>query len=375
MTRRRWVLDVFAAVAVTSFLVVVTRHIPVGAGERGLDSLGYLVLAGAGASVGLARVVPRVALGVVTVLLGTYAVRHYPGGPVFGTGWIVLFVLRRRTDRRTALAGAALLCAGLVGIGAAADGGFAPVTLVFVGWSLAAVLLADVFEGRRTHLRELEERARYLERTREEEARRRVAEDRLRIARDLHDSVAHAMATISVQAGAAEHVVERRPEAAKEALAAIRRASGDVLDELGAMLTLLRDDDEAAERAPTPGLDRIRDLVAASGVECALTLEGPLDAVGAPVGTAAYRIVQESLTNVLRHAPGARAAVTVRAGDGGALTVEVTDEGGATVTRNPGSGMGLRGMRERAEATGGTFASGPRAGGGYAVRATWEGRR
>ena len=126
--------------------------------------------------------------------------------------------------------------------------------MLFVGWSAAAVFLGDVLRNRRSHLAELEERAHYLERTREEEARRRVAEERLRIARDLHDSVAHAMATINVQAGAAAHVVDRRPAAAKEALTAIQRASADVLDELAAMLDLLRDDGRAAERAPTPGL-------------------------------------------------------------------------------------------------------------------------
>ena len=135
--------------------------------------------------------------------------------------------------------------------------------MLFVGWSAAAVFLGDVLRNRRSHLAELEERAHYLELTREEEARRRVAEERLRIARDLHDGVAHAMATINVQAGAAAHVVDRRPAAAKEALEAIQRASADVLDELAALLDLLRDDGQQAERAPTPDLSGIEDLVAA----------------------------------------------------------------------------------------------------------------
>ncbi|HEV2890185.1 MAG TPA: histidine kinase [Frankiaceae bacterium] len=363
-----------AAAVVTAFLVLVTRHIPPARGDARLDALGYALFVAAGASVALGRWVPRLTLGLVTVVLVLYAVRHYPGGPVFATGWAALFTLRRRTDRRTALVGAAVLCNVLVVTSLAVDRGVSPVALVFVGWSAAAVLLADVLESRRSYLRDLEERARFLERTQEEEARRRVAEERLRIARDLHDSVAHAMATISVQAGAAAHVVDRRPQAAKEALAAISRASGEVLDELGAMLTLLRDDDEGAERAPTPGLEAVPDLVASSraaGVRVAASVAGPLGDVPAAVGTAAYRIVQESLTNVLRHAPGAAASVVVRASPGGALDVEVADDGTGAAPGPGGTGMGVRGMRERAEATGGTFACGPRPGGGYAVRATW----
>ena len=144
---------------------------------------------------------------------------------------------------------------------------------------------------------------RTLERTREEEARRRVAEDRLQIARDLHDGVAHAMTTINVQAGAAAHVMDRHPEAAKDALVAIRRASGDVLDELTAMVALLREGDQPPDLVPTPSVHRSptwsgrRD--AGSTSRSRSTDRSTVQAVG----TAAYRIVQESLTNVRRHAP------------------------------------------------------------------------
>ena len=361
---RARVHDAVGAALTTAFLVVVTRHIPPGPGERALDAAGYALLVAAGVSVGLARRWPRAVVAVVTGVLCAYGLRHYAGGPVFVTGWVALFALRRRTDRRTALAAAAAVCVALVATGVVVERRLSPVSLVFVGWSLAAVFLGDALE--------------HLARTREEEARRRVAEDRLRIARDLHDSVAHAMATINVQAGAAAHVVERRPEAAKEALAAIRRASGDVLDELGAMLTLLRDDAAPADRAPTPGLDRVPDLVATSrdnGLTVTLSVDGPVEAVPAAVGTAAYRIVQESLTNVLRHAPRATARVAVTAGGDGGLSVEVTDDGAGRGVASAGTGMGLRGMRERAESTGGRLDAGPRAAGGYAVRATWEGRR
>jgi signal transduction histidine kinase len=370
-------VDVVVAAGVTAFLVAVTSHIPRGASERALDPAGYALLVAAGASVGIVRRWPRTTLGVVTAVLAAYVVRGYVGGPVFATAWIALYVLRRATDRRTALTGAALLGVTLLVAGLAGGHGLSPLPLVFAGWSAAAVFLGDAVTNRHRYLAQAEERARDLERTREEEARRLVAEDRLRIARDLHDSVAHAMATISVQAGAAEHVLDRRPDAAKEALAAIRRASGDVLDELGAMLTLLRDDGERADRAPTPGLDRVADLVAtsrANGLAVTLALDGPLDAVPAAVGTAAYRIVQESLTNVLRHAPRATAAVTVRAGPGGALEVSVTDDGAGAGGATDGTGVGIRGMRERAAATGGSVTAGPAPGGGFAVRAVWERR-
>ncbi|MGH3659524.1 MAG: sensor histidine kinase, partial [Micromonosporaceae bacterium] len=214
--------------------------------------------------------------------------------------------------------------------------------------------------------------ARYLERTREEEARRRVAEDRLSIARDLHDSVAHAMATINVQSGAAAHVVDRRPDAAKEALAAIQRASGDVLDELGAMLALLRDDSEAADRGPTPSLERLGDLVEAgrnAHLPVSLRIRGATSEVPKPVGIAAYRIVQESLTNALRHSHANRVDVVVRYTDD-TLVVRVDDDGrGSTAPPRP-DGSGIAGMRERVALLGGSVHAGNREAGGFTVEAS-----
>jgi signal transduction histidine kinase len=250
------------------------------------------------------------------------------------------------------------------------------VHLVFVGWSAAAIFLGEAMRNRRSYLTELEERARYLEHTREEETGRRVAEDRLRVAQDLHDSVAHAMATINVQAGAAAHVVDRRPAAAKEALTVIQRASAEVLDELTAMVRLLRDDTDGVQRSPTPGVEQLPDLVTSmADARLPVTFEqsGPVDTIPKPISTAAYRVVQESLTNVVRHAAAASTNVTVRV-DGGRLTVEVADDGPGGAAASPASrnGMGIRGMRERAETTGGTLEAGPRPGRGFMVRATWS---
>jgi signal transduction histidine kinase len=367
--------------------VLVTGHIPVTSGERHLDVLGYLLVATAGVSLVLCRRRPDVVVGIVTAVLGVYLLRDYVRGPVFGTGWIGLFFLSWRSTWRAAVVGAAALCTVLVAASAAESGYSQPANLAFVGWSATALALGAALRNRRSYLTELEEHARYLERTREEEARRRVAEDRLRIARDLHDSVAHAMATINVQAGAAAHVVDRRPAAAKEALTAIQRSSADVLDELAAMLRLLRTDGEeeqAAARVPTPRVGQIAEMVASmreARLPVSLAERGALDTVPTSIGTAAYRIVQESLTNVIRHAASAPTAVTVRFEDH-LFTVEVTDdgpgseggpgrEGGAGGEGKSGTGMGLRGMRERAVATGGVFEAGPRPGGGFSVRASW----
>jgi signal transduction histidine kinase len=365
-----------AAIA-TGLMVLISSHLAPSGDDRAMDGLGIALVVAGGGSLVLCRRRPRLVLGIVVVVLGTYVGRRYPEGPVFAAGWVALFVASWRTDRRFATIGAGTLCGVLGVIYLLAVGRVvSPVPLIFVAWSAVAALLGDALRTRRGALDELQERARYLERTREEEARRRVAEDRLGIARDLHDSVAHAMATINVQANAGAHVADRRPEAAKEALAAIQRASGDVLDELGAMLTLLRHDGEAADRRPTPGLERLGDLVAAghdAQLPVFLRIDGPTAVVRKPVAMAAYRIVQESLTNVVRHASASRAVVSVRAGPDGSLAVEVCDDGTGRNGSSPGSGVGIRGMRERAEATGGRLEAGNGRGGGFVVRARWDG--
>jgi signal transduction histidine kinase len=188
------------------------------------------------------------------------------------------------------------------------------------------------------------------------------------------------MATINVQAGAAAHVIDQRPEAAQDALVAIRQASGDVLDELAAMLRLLREDDETADRAPTPGLEQIAALVETTRgtrLRVPLVIDGPTAAIPRSVATAAYRIVQESLTNVLRHADASTALVTVHAGEDRSLSVEVCDDG-AGIQResagvaSAGTGVGIRGMRERATSTGGHFEARESPSGGFVVRASWD---
>ena len=221
----------------------------------------------------------------------------------------------------------------------------------------------------------IRDRAEKAERTREEEARRRVAEERLRIARDLHDVVAHHIALVNVQAGVASHVMDKRPDQAKEALAHVRQASRSALDELRATVGLLRQSgDPEAPTEPAPGLARLGELVgtfhhAGLHVEVARADQGT--ELPAAVDLAAYRIIQEALTNVRKHAGGrAKAEVSVvRVGPN--IEVTVLDDGTGTEDGAPadGGGHGLLGMRERVTAVRGTLTTGPRYGGGFRVHA------
>ena len=368
--------DALAAVLAVGVLVAVSAHVPAAPG-RSLDALGYALLVAAGLAMGLCRHWPLAAACVVTVVLVVFVARPYPDGPVWLTGWIAVAALSWRTSRRVAIIGAAAMIVVLTVAEVVAGRGGLLVPAVYTGWMVAAVFGGDALRSRRDYLAGLRERAGFLERTREEETRRRVAEERLRIARDLHDSVAHAMATINVQAGAAAHVLSRRPQAAGEALAVIQRASGDVLDELAAMLAVLRDETQAAELAPVPGvgeIERLTAATAASGLSVDLNVEGQAQSVPGVIGTAAYRVVQESLTNVLRHSRAKTARVRLAGGAGGSLLLEVGDDGPQVPEAAPGTGVGIRGMRERVVSTGGTFQAGPTADGGFLVRAAWGAR-
>jgi signal transduction histidine kinase len=244
--------------------------------------------------------------------------------------------------------------------------------VVAVGW------LAEAVRARRAYVAELRDRAERAERTREEEARRRVHEERMRIARELHDVVSHTIGVISVQAGVAAHLLRRKPDKAAESLEAIRQASDEALGELHAMLGVLRDDgDGRPPLAPAPGLAELDTLVAQAGkagVEVRVTVEGEPRRLPSAVDLAAYRVVQESLTNVVRHARASRAEVTVTHGER-CVEVEVVDDGrgpppGHGSSNGAGSGQGILGMRERARAIGGTLEAGPRPGGGFRVRAS-----
>jgi signal transduction histidine kinase len=198
----------------------------------------------------------------------------------------------------------------------------------------------------------------------------RLGEERLRIAREVHDVVAHAMVAINVQAGVAAHLLDQDTEQAREALLHIKRTSGEALTDLRATLGVLRDPDQAAPVGPAAGLedlDAVAGQLRAAGIEVTVDVEG-VEWVPTPVGSASYRIVQEALTNVLRHARASHASVVVRA-SGETVTIVVTDDGKGPTAPGNGAGAGVRGMRERATALGGVLSAAPAVGGGWRVEA------
>jgi signal transduction histidine kinase len=235
------------------------------------------------------------------------------------------------------------------------------VAIMFVsGWVLGVVLAA-----RRGYTRALEAQTAALEAARQELARRAVLEERTRIARDLHDILAHAMSVITVQAGVGAHLLERDPEQAKGALRVIEETGRGALGEMRRLLGALRGGDPPTE--PQPGLaslDRLAAQATAAGVPVELQVDGPARPLPAGLEVSAYRIVQEALTNTIKHAPGGRATVTVRYRPH-TVELEVVDTGGGPGPARPAGdgGHGLRGMRERVALYGGVFEAGPCPGG------------
>jgi len=247
------------------------------------------------------------------------------------------------------------------------------VLLVLVGSVLPLFLGREVHERRR-YLTELEERTQLLERDREERARRAVRAERARIARELHDVVAHEMTVMTVQAAAAGRVLDHDPEKAAEALQAIEEAGHDALAEMRRLLGLLRTEEQPANRSPQPGLQRLDGLVeqmVEAGLSIEVIVNGTPRPLPAGIDLSAYRIIQESLTNTLKHGgPDVCAQVHLKFDDQ-ELGIEITDDGrgAAEALVADGGGHGLLGMQERVALLDGDFSSGPRGGGGYRVAA------
>jgi len=241
------------------------------------------------------------------------------------------------------------------------------------GWLISAGVMAVAFRMWQLHLREVEQRAAEAERTRDEAAQRRAMEERLRIARELHDSLTHSISVIQVQAGVAVHLARKRGEDVPPALLAIQEAGADAVRELRATLGVLR----SREDGDGSGLSQLDTLVArarAAGLPVTVTVTGAKRPLPPEVDQAAYRIVQEALTNVSRHAGAASASVHLHYLPE-TFSVQVDDDGKGTViststgTRPSGPGLGLVGMRERVAALGGQLQAGPQDDGGFRVRA------
>ena len=332
-----------------------------------LDAAGFLILALGPASLVLRRRYPAAVLWFVLSTTLGYVLLDYPRGPIFFS-LIVAFVTAVMSGHRvTAIAALVvgyvsfLWLPDLVGTESSPGWGAA---LGLGAWLLVLLTVSEIARSRR-------ERARELERTREEEARRRASEERLRIARELHDVLAHNISLINVQAGVALHLVDEQPEQARTALTAIKQASNEALGELRSVLDILRQSNETAPRSPTSGLARLDELVArteAAGLQVRTRIDGTPRPLPRGVDLAAFRIVQEALTNITRHAGKARATVGIGYGESD-LTVQIDDDGNGPGPGTSSGGRGIAGMRERVTALDGEFEAGPRPEGGFRVRA------
>jgi signal transduction histidine kinase len=369
-SRTSLIFDGVLAVGLAALLTVGTYFASLGQPDRRPFDAGAiaLVIVAAGA-LAWRRRVPVVVLGVVFGATLIYFVLGYAGGPIWLTLIIAYF--------STVVAGHRL-AAAIVAVA-----GFAifpwldyllrdqpapsPVGLAgLAAWLLVLLGAAEAIRIRR-------ERAAEAARIREEEALRRAGEERLRIARELHDALGHHLSLINMQSGVALHLNKELPEQARSSLTAIKQASKEALTELRSVLDILRQEGEPAARSPIWSLARLEDLVsqaAAAGLVVKTETDGAVRPLPFAVDVAAFRIVQEALTNVSRHAGPATATVRISYGDRD-LTVQVDDDGrGASPQASaPGSGQGIVGMRERATALGGDLQAEPRPDGGFRVRA------
>jgi signal transduction histidine kinase len=339
--------------------------------------LGYLMLTVSGLALLVRRRWPVAVFATTVACSLVYYTAHYPDGP----GWIGLFVatytVTAQGDGHRSLqivaAGKALLV--VVWLVTADLQPFNAAGWVFfrIGAAVMVAALGESVRTRRVLAAEAEERAERAEQTKEEEARRRVDAERLRIAREVHDTVAHAIAVINVQAGVTAHVLDKRPDQARETLLVIEQTSARALGELRSTLGMLRDagDDR---RAPTPGLNQVEELVGLArdaGLDVKVEMASPPVELPGATDQAAYRILQESITNAIRHAGPARVIVSITYGPSD-LELLVTDDGHGPRDSGRGAGdagRGIVGMRERAALLGGELTAGPRPGGGFRVRA------
>ena len=359
--------DLLLAVGVGVFQVAGSIGASSGQPDRaGLDLVAFVLLLVGPAALAVRRRRPAPAVVVTVGATLAYLARGHPYGPIFASLAIALFTAVSCGYRRAAWLAAA---AGLVLYSTVVPlAGSEPAPSLAHVAGIAAWLL--VVLGAAEAVTATRERRSEATRARQEEQRRRSSEQRLRVAQDLHDVLAHDISMINVQAGVALHLIEDQPEQARTALAAIKEASKDALGELRSVLAFLRDDGDG-HRPEGPRLDDLDALVSrarAAGIDVGLRLEGEPRRLAPEVDWAAYRVVQEALTNVIRHA-GAASALVVLVYGAEALEIEVADDGDGTGDHGVGTGRGIAGMTERLAVLGGTLDAGPRAEGGFAVRA------
>ena len=367
-TRWGMLLDSLLAVTLGVFAVIGSRW-GGAAGRHPFDLPGYVLVAAAVGPLVVRRIWPAWTLALTVAATGVYLGLNYPYGPIFVAPGIALYTVAaawpwRRSVPAGAAAAAAIALAQLIGTAPAQ----LPAEFVhlasYQAWLLGLPFAAGLVERL---WRES------VQRDRVEAGRRLAYEERLQVAREVHDVVGHGLAVINMQAGVALHVLDRHPEQAAEALNAIKQTSKDALEDLRGTLAVFRQPDSAnGARRPAPGLDQLDSLVATmadSGLSVEVLVTGGRVKLPAAVDLAAYRILQESLTNVLRHAGSASATVRVEyAAD--QVGLEVSDRGRGRASRDiRDAGHGIVGMRERATAIGGSLEAGPRPDAGFQVTA------
>ncbi|MHB9002639.1 MAG: sensor histidine kinase [Coriobacteriia bacterium] len=345
-------------------------------GPRAPEFLAYLIAACAFLPLAFRRAVPWLALALSGGATIVYSLQPMPAAFVTLGPMIALFSVaaysRRRHTGLIALVVVGVVIAVPVFAFSSNIRWIVELTGSFVLLA-AAALFGEADRNRKVYIAEVEARAAQAERTRDEEARRRVDEERIRISREVHDIVAHSLSIVTIQAAAAISQIDTDPQGARESMENVRDSGRGALAELRSMLDVLRTGEGDAPLEPAADIAQIEKLVAPireAGIAVNLTVEGDRGAVPAYASVSVYRIVQEALTNVVRHAGASRVDVRLEIADRD-IMVEVRDDGrGLTAPADSTDGHGVRGMRERVEALSGSFAAGPDERGGFRVRAT-----
>jgi signal transduction histidine kinase len=363
------------AVAFVLLLAATPRFFHTGFHGYSWSGAAFGLALGAAVPIAMRRRWPIYALGVATVSLSIATVigQSFAPDPLIAIPMYQVAAVRERRESIPALAiaGFALLISAAVGSATHPNEGSASFSVLL---AIAAWFVGDAVRVRRAYTAGLAEQEEQRARETAERAQRGVAEERLRIARELHDVVAHSLSVIAVQSGVGSHVIDEHPEQAKQALAAVETTSRSALDELRRLLGVLRREDaDGAELSPTPSIADLRvlaDQIRQTGIPVDLRIdEAGLQRLPSLVELSVYRIVQEALTNVVKHAPGAATRVEIRR-DRDEVIVEVTDDGPSTVApylATPVEHHGIMGMRERAALFNGSLEAGPRPGGGFRV--------
>lgn len=352
---RSYVIDWRVLAAAVGLAAVVIVHAAFEPGDRSPQLIDFVLLAIASLSLVLRERAPRAVLAVAASCVLVYLLRV--GEDVIGVSpvLIAIYTVVQKGYRLIGVLTSVVFIAVAFARGSALSDG-----MLSAGWFVAAVLMGE-------YHRQWEQRVAEVERTQEEVARRRANDERLHIARELHDSLTHTISVIKVQADVAVHLAHKRGDVVPEALVAIQESARDATRELRAALDVLRADD-----VTSAGLDRLSELTARAaegGVTADVTIEGRRRELPSEVDRAAYRIIQEALTNVSRHSTSSTASVHLQYAPDD-LVVRVADDGPAHAAESSVPGVGLVGMRERVTALGGSLAAGAQPDGGFAVTAT-----